>query len=248
MTTFIQASISLLFCFLISQSEAFASEEKKAEPLKSLSQTIILNTADIAPFHYLKNGHLEGLVPPIIDCTLKKMGQPYKVNMLPWIRAQKEVEQGLAQGFFAARKNDERNAYATPSDPVNYKIWNWYVRKDIELKPTDPEFKKKVFIGSIAGTDENSELKRDGYQLVTVNSAKQLVQMLSSKRIGAIRMIDVSMKDALSETGGNMNDFKVYFVGAYPNVCYFNNNFLKQNPDFLRRFELALGQCFNPKE
>lgn len=251
-TSFFGRSAVLLMILGLNLQPVFAAEpatnDSPDDSPDNSKEPIILNTANVPPFHYAQDGKVVGLVPPVLECVLTKMKQPYQVRVLPWIRAQKEVEEGTAQGFFTANKNAARDRYATASDPVSYKVWNWYVRKDIDLKPTDPDFKEKVPVGVLAGTDDGIALGKEGYRTVPLKNAKQIAQMLTAKRIGAVKMIDVTMKDAMREAGGNLSDLSVHFSGAYPTSTYFGNGFLKRNPDFLPQFDHLVGQCFNPRE
>ena len=53
------------------------------------------------PYQTLDDGVMGGVVLERVQCTLRRMQQPYELNMMRWDSAQLLVESGKMDGFFA---------------------------------------------------------------------------------------------------------------------------------------------------
>ena len=99
---------------------------------------LLITTQGWEPYTKEVNGVQSGTAVEALACVLKKMGQPYSIAFIPWIRAQAEVREGRAHAFFPAGRNNERDEYARLSDGIVSVKWVWYLPKDSNLNPKDP--------------------------------------------------------------------------------------------------------------
>lgn len=61
---------------------------------------LILNTQDFAPFSYEVNGVVSGPAADVIRRVCADMKTACTLRLLPWRRAQQEVQEGKAHGMF----------------------------------------------------------------------------------------------------------------------------------------------------
>ncbi len=100
---------------------------------------LILNTQDFAPFSYEVNGVVAGPAAEIIRRVCADMKVTCKLRLLPWRRAQQEVQDGQAHGMFVIGWNAERAKWLHFSVPLLVTEYGFFVRADNPL-----EFKKNA--------------------------------------------------------------------------------------------------------
>jgi polar amino acid transport system substrate-binding protein len=95
---------------------------------------LILNTQDFAPFSYVANGVVSGPAAEIIQKVCAGMRADCRLNLLPWRRAQQEVEEGKAHGMFLIGWNAARAKWLYFSPPVLNTEYGFFVRDDNPLQ------------------------------------------------------------------------------------------------------------------
>jgi polar amino acid transport system substrate-binding protein len=95
---------------------------------------LILDTQDFAPFSYEVNGVVSGPAADVIRrvCADTKIECP--MRLLPWRRAQQEVEEGKAHGMFVIGWNAERAKWLHFSPALLNTEYGFFVRDDNPLK------------------------------------------------------------------------------------------------------------------
>jgi polar amino acid transport system substrate-binding protein len=118
-------------CLLLAMALAVGALLAPIRP--AAAEGLILNTQDFAPFSYLADGAVAGPAADVIrrvcadakiECTLK---------LLPWRRAQQEVEEGKAHGMFVIGWNAERSKWLYFSPPLLTTEYGFFVRSDSPL-------------------------------------------------------------------------------------------------------------------
>jgi polar amino acid transport system substrate-binding protein len=97
---------------------------------------LILNTQDFAPFNYAVNGEVSGPAADIIRRVCADMKVECPMRLLPWRRAQQEVEEGKAHGMFLIGWNAARAKWLHFSPPLLNTEYGFFVRDDNPLKFT----------------------------------------------------------------------------------------------------------------
>jgi polar amino acid transport system substrate-binding protein len=95
---------------------------------------IILNTQEFAPFNYGVNGVASGPVADIIRRICPEIKVDCPMRVLPWRRAQQEVEEGKAHGLFVIGWNAERAKWLHFSPALLNTEYGFFVRDDNPLK------------------------------------------------------------------------------------------------------------------
>ncbi len=205
---------------------------------------IILTTQEWPPYIVDEAGRPGGLSMVALDCAFKKIGRRYRVDFLPWKRAQFEVRSGRAHGFFPASGNRERASYATLSKPLVYNTWAWFMRKDSLLSPEAPSFKSEARVTSEAGSNLLFWLQDNGYNVTLApDTHGQLGVMLILKRIDAALVTVAVFEDQLRARNIDIGQFRRYFVKEDPLGVYFSHAFLEDHPEFLSKLDKALEEC-----
>ena len=93
-----------------------------------------LATLEFPPYEYTENGEIKGSAVEVVKEAFKRMGQPIKIDVYPWVRAIKMIEAGEVDAIFTAYKTSEREAFADYSNEVLMpQIVSIFVRKDSKI-------------------------------------------------------------------------------------------------------------------
>jgi polar amino acid transport system substrate-binding protein len=103
-----------------------------AAPIVSAAE-LIFNTQEFAPFNYGVNGVASGPVPDIVRKICAEMKIDCPMRVLPWRRAQQEVEEGKAHGMFSIGWNAERAKWLHFSPAILVTEYGFFVRTDNPL-------------------------------------------------------------------------------------------------------------------
>lgn len=95
---------------------------------------LILNTQDFAPFNYEVGGVVSGPAADVIRRVCADMKVTCTMRLLPWRRAQQEVQEGKAHGMFVIGWNAERATWLHFSPPLLNTEYGFFVRDDNPLK------------------------------------------------------------------------------------------------------------------
>ncbi len=95
---------------------------------------LTFNTQDFAPFNYEVNGVVSGPAADVIRKICAEMKIDCPMTLLPWRRAQQEVEEGKINGMFVIGWNAERAKSLYFSPPLLETEYGFFVRDDNPLK------------------------------------------------------------------------------------------------------------------
>ncbi len=211
----------------------------------SFPSKILLATHNQAPYgSYQPSGSFDGLAYQVVECALAQLGVAFNLHVVPWKRAQREVYIGVADGFFAASQNSERDKYAVKSRSILEQQWTWYFLKTAKMKPDNKQFKHQARVSSFLGANMHSYLKQQGYQVLSVppGSTKQLVQMLKLKRIDAALASSDVMEHVLKDNRWH-GQLVAHPFKSKPLAVYFGIPFIKRYPAFLGAFNQQVANC-----
>jgi polar amino acid transport system substrate-binding protein len=95
---------------------------------------LILNTQDFAPFSYDAGGAVAGPAADVIRNVCADIKVQCTLRLLPWRRAQQEVQEGKAHGMFVIGWNAERAKWLHFSPPLLSTEYGFFVREENPLK------------------------------------------------------------------------------------------------------------------
>lgn len=178
-----------------------------------------------------------------VRCVFEKLGVHLEIRVYPWKRAQSMVQNGDADGFFAASRRIKRDEFAVMSDVVADQKWNWYLRKENPLSPDDPLFRETATVGGFIGANMLSWMQENKYNITaTPANTEQLLKILLAGRVDAV-LANNHVMEALLFRYDVKDDVKVYLNQDKPLGVYFAKSFLTANPGFLEAFNGVLGSC-----
>jgi polar amino acid transport system substrate-binding protein len=121
---------------------------------------LCLDTQEFAPFNYGVNGVASGPAADIIRriCTEIRVDCPMRV--LPWRRAQQEVEEGKAHGMFVIGWNAERAKSLHFSPAILNTEYGFFVRDDNPLKFTQNADVKGYSVGVFGPSNTATALEK----------------------------------------------------------------------------------------
>lgn len=209
-------------------------------PVEASAETIKLTTQEWKPYQTVVNGQVEGTAVKAVKCVIEKMGHKAEITVLPWVRAQKDVADGAANGFFAASKSADRDAFAEMSAPFIPQVWRWYTAADKSVDVTS----KTAKAGVLAGSSMEKWLDENGYTgTQKIQSTDALLKMLQSGRIEAILANEIVFKESLGAAGIAESAFKSTQHSDRPLGVYFGKTFLASHAGFMDGFNAQVKAC-----
>jgi len=204
-----------------------------------------LTTHELPPYSFREgtDQRLRGVAVEVVDCALSRIGRPYEVQVVPWARAQKLVQNGEADGFFAASRNTERDAYGVQSAIIADQQWRWYLMAGNPADPLTAEFRDKATVGSFIGANMLDWLRERGFRVeATPPTTEALLKMLRAGRIDAILANNLVMEQLIREQGLE-GRLRSVLQEDKPLGVYFSKAFVARNPGFLERFNEQVAPC-----
>ncbi len=204
-----------------------------------------LTTHDLPPYGTYSgpDNRFDGIAARVVDCVLRRLGRSYELEVLPWARAQKTVQTGGADGFFAASQNAERDSYAEMSAIIAEQEWRWYLLAESPADPRSPEFRQRASVGSFVGGNMLDWLKRNGYRVnASPTNTGQLLSMLENGRVDAVLANNLVMEELLKKRG-SQGHLRSVLQENKPLGVYFSKAFLAKSPGFLAAFNRQVPAC-----
>lgn len=205
------------------------------------AETLTLSTNIAPPYQIEKAGELSGLSIDTLDCILKKIKQPYKIIIRPWLRSISEVQHGKSNGFFTSTQIKRMDSFATLSAPLFLERWYWYYANNPHTNKAEGVEKS---VGVVRGSAQYQWLKSlNKYDIIEVNTQRQLVRLLEAGRVMAAVADKDNFQDEILNMGREIEIFPSKFIKYTPMGVYFSNYFLKNNSAFLANFNREIHHC-----
>lgn len=196
------------------------------------------------PYQTLDDGVMGGVVLERVQCSLRRMQQPYELHMMRWDKAQLLVETDQMHGFFAGSKNSARARYAEASDPVISEGLSWFFNPGVILDAGEESSKYKARFGAKFNTSKWLFLKKNGYNVIKKpRDAEALLKMLWQGDIDVALEYELVFEHFMKQSGIPTSYFRRAPFRTQDLSVHFSKNFLKEHPGFLERFNQALQRC-----
>jgi polar amino acid transport system substrate-binding protein len=121
---------------------------------------LILNTQDFAPFNYETGGVVSGPAADVIRRVCADMKVTCTMRLLPWRRAQQEVQEGKAHGMFVIGWNAERAKWLHFSPPLLNTEYGFFVREDNPLRFQQNADVKGYTVGVFGPSNTSTALEK----------------------------------------------------------------------------------------
>lgn len=175
---------------------------------------------------------------------MSRLDIAWNLKVTGWKRAQRMVERGRFQGFFAASQSAERDSIAVLTDVIAEQNWSWFLRADANADPKTEKFKREATVSSRFGANMHEWLIENEYRvpLSPPDSATVLLDMLLDGQIDAALASEQSMKSVLKEKNAD-GKVRVVLNRNKPLGVYFSKQFLDKAPHFLSKFNNEIPEC-----
>lgn len=184
-----------------------------------------------------------GLVVDVIQCALDNLDIELELKVVPWVRAQKMVENTKADGFFAASQNSERDKFATFSDIIYEHHWRWYYLKNNPINFNSPTLTQEVVVTGYTGSNTLKWLKGNKFVVsVEANSSEALLRLLLIERADLL-LASENVLDKVIKKAGIVEQVESVLHSKKLLGVYFSNHFLARYPQFLAQFNQQIPNC-----
>jgi len=200
------------------------------------------------PYHVDAPNGADGTAVRMVACILTRMGQPFKINQMPWARVQLATKHGSLDGFFSASRNSERDSYATlthlfiPQKRVFY-LHRGHLKYDINNY--DVAFIKQN--AKVSARDSSNALRslESGGFIVEAHPKTQiqLLNMLDNGRIEAVLENSLVFENLIKDSNRSMSDYLQVTYQTRNMGVYFGHKFLQGKPHFIDIFNRNIMPC-----
>lgn len=153
-------------------------------------------TENFPPFNYMEDGVLKGPSVEIVEAILNDLQCDLPIDVLPWARAYKIIQEQDQQVLFSMARTPQREELFQWVGPlVKYDVY-LYKSKEAPLPVTTLEEAKRFLIGVKNDTAGHRFLKDQGFSKIHVDYSSgkyPLPRMLLEKRIDLWLMGEISM-------------------------------------------------------
>lgn len=183
---------------------------------------LILNTQDFAPFSYEVNGVVSGPAADVIRrvCTDMKIG--CVIRLLPWRRAQQEVEEGKAHAMFLIGWNAPRAKWLHFSPPIVDTEYGFFVRDDNPLRFTQVADVKGYVVGVFGPSNTATALEKIKTELgdLTIDMTPDDESAFRKLALGRVRAV-FSNRDVGYDLTRKLGLTNVRYAGRQQTLKYY---------------------------
>ncbi|MCZ2720865.1 transporter substrate-binding domain-containing protein [Marinomonas sp. 15G1-11] len=191
-----------------------------------------------------EKGNIGGIAVERVQCALRRMGQPYEIQVMSWDKAQLLVETSKMHGYFAGSLSKSRAAYAVPSGPVVSEKLSLFVSPDVSTSIDDETAKYNLRFGAKFNTNKWLSLKQGGYNVIKKpRDATSLLQMLWQGELDVALEYELVFEHSMKKLDIPLDYFKRIEQGTQDLAVHFSKGFVRQNPTFLTGFNKSLRLC-----
>lgn len=103
-------------------------------PSTTVAEELVFNTQNFPPYHYRQNDTILGPAVDIVQRVCEEADLECSIRLLPWPRAQMEVEKGRADGLFLIGWNEDRAKQLYFSYPILQSSYGFFVHSNNPLE------------------------------------------------------------------------------------------------------------------
>ncbi len=193
-------------------------------PVNALAQKLVFATTEWPPYVMSENGKVIGLDIEIVLELCKRLGFEADIQMTPWKRTLRHVEEGVADAIIAARYTKERAEFLYyPSEPLQIEKTVIFAHKGSGMKINKIDDLKGKVIGTVRGYAYGPDFDR--YQGLKrkeeCNNDRQMVRIFAKKRIFLMAGSDEGTMKYLCRKEGVETEV-VYVLNETPSYIAFS--------------------------
>jgi len=198
-------------------------------------------TEESPPQNYTENGEVKGLAVELLQMMWDKLGQKHQeIQVVPWARGYKEVQNKYNTVLFAMTRLEEREKLFKWVGPIRTTRYALITRKESRLKINSLKDIKQRSIATIINDGTEVFLVNKGFRVNIDQSSdlKSAIQKLDLGRTDLIAYGEQNLKYFMANNGLNSKNYKTVYI-LTKSSDYFA--FHKETPDnVIRKFQAAL--------
>jgi len=205
------------------------------------------------PLAYEENGQLTGAIVEVVKEVVKRTGRKVLISMMPWKRAQREVELGRQDGVFNTGNTAWRREWAYFNDDVlfaeSYALFtiknkNVYINLEFD---NVADLQVGIQRGYVYGEKFQQALDNEKFKgIATVETIQQNIQKLIKNRVDLFIGDLIPTIYYLKQTGildkvsivKQQGSDKKLIISVWPTYMAFSKNTISK--DYVKRFNRAL--------
>jgi len=180
------------------------------------------NTQDFAPFTYMENNSVKGPGVDVIKAVCNEMNAICSFHLLPWRRAQKEVEIGKAHAIFLIGWNKKRADWLYFSHPILKTEYGFFVKKNNPLNYKKMEDVKGFTVGVYGPSNTSRSLEKIKEKMSDLNIDMKAKDETGFKKL-AVNRVDAVYSNR--DVGYNIMERLVLdnirYAGAHEQLKYY---------------------------
>lgn len=158
-------------------------------------------------------GKLTGSVVEIFEELQKRAGSSSKIEVVPWARGYKALQENPDTILFSVTRTPEREKLFKWVGPVLRAKWYLYARKGSGIKIKNLEDAKKVkWIGTYKDDAREQFLKQNGFaNLDSISNNETNIKKLVLNRVDLIILTNVGAEITVKNAGHTMDDIEAVY-------------------------------------
>lgn len=207
------------------------------------AQPVRLVYPEYPPYTSTVDGKPTGIGVELVRKVMAEAGLSLTVLSLNanYSRCLATVRNGMADGFFLASQNAERDAVAIRTDTLLTVKRVWITPKGSGLSPEQTDFRSKARVGVILNSNPHIWLKDNAYSIsITPTNEDALLRALDSGRANAIFAPDLLFFEALKHAKKSADGYKMTVQSESAFAIYLSRKFASRNPDAVKKINAAI--------
>ncbi len=183
---------------------------------------LTFNTQDFAPFSYEVKGVVSGPVADIVRKVCGEMKMDCPIRLLPWRRAQQEVEEGKINGMFPIGWNADRAKWLYFSSPLLETEYGFFLRDDNPLTFKQNADVKGYVVGVFGPSNTATALQKIKAEVqdLTIDMTPDDLAAFRKLSIGRVQAV-FSNRDVGYEALQRLNITNVRYSGRQQSLKYY---------------------------
>ncbi|WP_165840042.1 substrate-binding periplasmic protein [Motiliproteus coralliicola] len=152
----------------------------------------------------------------VLEAAFEGSDYQPKLQLLPWPRAVRMVEEGALDGLYLANKTAGRERWARFSEPVGDEVTLFWKNRDNRLSYRDIGDARGLRLGALRDSVQMETLQSEGFDAVALNDFEQGIRLLIRRRLDLV-LADHHVIKHLLQSGDQPGQEKI--IPIFPAVA-----------------------------
>lgn len=213
-------------------------------PLSAWAEKLVIVSSEWEPYTFMENKQSAGIHPTIVSELCKRNGIEADIQIVPWKRALKMVEEGTAGAIFAIKKNEEREKILYfPSEKLDMERTVLVALNGSSIKVTQFDDLKGKNIGVVRGYSYDPKFDTyPGLKKIECGDDDEMMKVLGASRINVAAGADEGVLKFIAKKR-SLNIETIYVLNELPSYLAFSQKALgEKGKDLAEKFSKTLQE------